>query len=312
MKIEDSNQICGFTSVNGARLYFEMSGTGKSVVLIHGGLVNCHLWDGQFPKFAQYFQTVRYDLRGFGQSEFPNVPYSHTEDPRALLQFLGIQRTVIIGLSLGGTIATNFAIAYPKLVESLVLVGAGLDGYQVTQEKYFDVIQQFLADVRGARTRGSGAGIGVNLARLDGWPQPFPRASKLSGPRACPQDERGKLAPAETGGEREITGRTACSGTTGRNPCADAGGSGSRRHRAHPGDRLGIGPEDPRSRQSVDPGSRPPFALGETGRVQPDRTEFPCARMGSLGFRQFLLKIPRTDLRIGKLPFLGSVSPDLS
>lgn len=144
MKTEDANRISGFTSVNGTRLYFEMSGTGKSVVFIHGGLVNCHLWDGQFPKFAQYFQTVRYDLRGFGQSEFPSVPYSHTEDLRALLQFLGIQQTAIIGLSLGGTIATNFTLAYPELVESLVLVGAGLDGYRVAQEKYLDVIQQFI------------------------------------------------------------------------------------------------------------------------------------------------------------------------
>jgi 3-oxoadipate enol-lactonase len=144
LKIEDANQICGFTSVNGARLYFEMSGTGKSVVFIHGGLVNCHLWDGQFPQFARCFQTMRYDLRGFGQSESPSLPYSHTEDLRALLQFLGIQQAAIIGLSLGGTIATNFALAYPELVEALVLVGAGLDGYQVVQEKYVDVIQQFI------------------------------------------------------------------------------------------------------------------------------------------------------------------------
>jgi pimeloyl-ACP methyl ester carboxylesterase len=111
---------------------------GSQWFLIHGGLVNCHLWDGQFPKFAQYFQTVRYDLRGFGQSEFPSVPYSHIEDLRALLQFLGISAcgsmfisacgSMSIGLSLGGSIATNFTLAYPELVESLVLAGAGLDG----------------------------------------------------------------------------------------------------------------------------------------------------------------------------------------
>ena len=139
-------------------------------------------------------------------------------------------------------------------------------------------------------SRGSGTGVGVNLARLDGWPKPFPRASKLSGPRARPPEELGKLTPAETEGEREITGRTACSGTTGRTPYADTGGSGSRRRRPYPGDRRGIGPGNPRSQQSVDPGSRPPFASGKTGRVQPDRTELPQAIIGSLGFRRFLLK----------------------
>ncbi|MEI6530805.1 MAG: alpha/beta hydrolase [bacterium] len=75
---------------------------------------------------------------GEGRSEFPSVPYSHIEDLRALLQFLGISAggsmfisacgSMSIGLSLGGSIATSFTLAYPELVESLVLVGAGLDG----------------------------------------------------------------------------------------------------------------------------------------------------------------------------------------
>jgi 3-oxoadipate enol-lactonase len=66
-----------------------------------------------------------------------------------LLQFLGISACgsmllAIVGLSLGGSIATNFALAYPEWVESLVLVGAGLDGYRMAQEKYLDCIQQFI------------------------------------------------------------------------------------------------------------------------------------------------------------------------
>ena len=166
-------------------------------------------------------------------------------------------------------------------------------------------------------SRVSGAGVGVNLARWNGWPKPFPKASRLWGPRACPPDERGKLAPAETGGEREITGRTACSETIGRTPCADTGGSGSRRRRPYPGDRRGIGPGNPRSRQSVNPVSHPPFASGKTGKVQPDRTEQPAAACpaqssGRLVSADFCIKILRHMCASASCRFWATPSPDLS
>jgi pimeloyl-ACP methyl ester carboxylesterase len=63
----------GFADVNGARLYFEMAGSGHPVVLIHGFTLDTRMWNDQFEVFAQPYQVLRYDLRGFGQSALPTT-----------------------------------------------------------------------------------------------------------------------------------------------------------------------------------------------------------------------------------------------
>ena len=120
----------------GEKLYYEMAGRGPSVVLIHGGLADSRMWDDQFKAFARHYRTLRYDLRGFGKSDFSMGPLSHVEDLAALLKFLRIEKATLIGLSLGGMIAMDFALEHPAMVERLVLVASGLRGYQgVKNEK---------------------------------------------------------------------------------------------------------------------------------------------------------------------------------
>lgn len=118
----------GFAEVNGTRLYYEASGKGPAVVLVHGGLVDSRLWDGQMGPLARRFRVVRYDLRGFGRSAAAPEPFSHLEDLRALLDFLKVERATLVGLSLGGIIAADFALEHPGRVGRLVLVGPGLRG----------------------------------------------------------------------------------------------------------------------------------------------------------------------------------------
>jgi 3-oxoadipate enol-lactonase len=119
----------GFAEVNGARLYYEARGKGpRAVVLLHGGLVDRRLWDDQMKPLAKRYRVVRYDLRGYGRSAAPTDKFWPTEDLRALLDLLKIEKATIVGLSLGGIIAADFALEYPQRVESLVLVGAGLRG----------------------------------------------------------------------------------------------------------------------------------------------------------------------------------------
>jgi pimeloyl-ACP methyl ester carboxylesterase len=120
----------------GEKLSYEMAGRGRTVVLIHGGLADSRLWDDQFRAFARHFRTLRYDLRGFGKSDFSMGPLSHVEDLAALLKFLGIRRASLVGLSLGGIIAVDFTLQHPEMVERLVLAASGLRGYQgVKNEK---------------------------------------------------------------------------------------------------------------------------------------------------------------------------------
>ena len=124
-----------FAEVNGTRLSYEIVGQGPAVVLVHGGLVDSRLWDDQMNDFSKQCRVVRYDLRGFGKSAEATEPFSHIEDLRALLDFLKIERATIVGLSLGGIIAADFALEYPKRVDRLVLVGSGLRGDKQPQPK---------------------------------------------------------------------------------------------------------------------------------------------------------------------------------
>jgi 3-oxoadipate enol-lactonase len=125
---ESAPPASGFADVNGTRLYYEMRGHGRAVVLVHGGLVDSRQWDDQMKPLAARYRAVRYDLRGYGRSAAPSGPFSPIEDLRALLDFLEIDRATLVGLSLGGMIAADFALEHPDRVDRLVLSGTGLRG----------------------------------------------------------------------------------------------------------------------------------------------------------------------------------------
>jgi pimeloyl-ACP methyl ester carboxylesterase len=124
-----------FADVNGTRLYYEAAGNGQPLVLIHGFGLDCRLWDAQFAPLARQYRVVRYDLRGFGRSAPPaGEGYRHVDDLKALLDFLHIERAHLLGFSLGGAIALDFALVYPQTVQTLVLVDSVLEGYRMSRE----------------------------------------------------------------------------------------------------------------------------------------------------------------------------------
>ncbi len=123
----------GYVTVNGTRLYYEVMGEGHPLVLIHGGYMDRRMWDDQFTLFANHYRVIRYDVRGFGKSELPQVPYVDRQDLYELLRALEVERTYLLGLSLGGEIAIDFTLEYPSMVDALVLVGASVSGAPVLQ-----------------------------------------------------------------------------------------------------------------------------------------------------------------------------------
>ena len=127
----------GFIPLHDVALYFEAAGAGEPLILLHGLGLNLHLWDDQFAAFAERFRVIRYDLRGFGRS-LPTTatPFSHAEDLKNLLDQLCIDRAHLLGLSLGGRIATDFALRYPRRVARLVLADAALGGYRFNEDWY--------------------------------------------------------------------------------------------------------------------------------------------------------------------------------
>src|SRR5205823_7732075 len=91
---------CPTVDVNGARLWYDEAGSGEIVLLLHGGLGDSGLWEPVVPFLAERFRTIRTDLRFYGRSTGPNVPWSWENDVVGVLDELGIERAALVGLSL--------------------------------------------------------------------------------------------------------------------------------------------------------------------------------------------------------------------
>jgi 3-oxoadipate enol-lactonase len=121
-----------FLTVDADQLYYEVSGEGSLVVFIHDGLLHSAAWDAQVAPFTTHYRVARYDRRGYGRSTIPTEPYSTRDDLSTLLDHLDTPAVTLIGASIGGGIAIDFAFAYPTRVNRLVLVGAVLPGFGVS------------------------------------------------------------------------------------------------------------------------------------------------------------------------------------
>jgi pimeloyl-ACP methyl ester carboxylesterase len=119
----------GYVPVEGGRIYYQEGGEGPPVVLIHGGYLDHRMWDGQIEALKANYRVVRYDVRSHGRSHALEGPFSDPDDLSVLLDTLKIPRAHLVGLSLGGQIALDFAILNPDRVESLLLAGPGLGGF---------------------------------------------------------------------------------------------------------------------------------------------------------------------------------------
>ncbi len=119
----------GYVDVLGGRLYYEVEGEGQPLLLIHGGLGSLRMWDGQVPAFAERYRVVRYDARGYGRSETDDVTFSNRADAAAVLAHVGAVSCHLVGQSRGGSIALDFALERPELVDSLVSVAGNAGGF---------------------------------------------------------------------------------------------------------------------------------------------------------------------------------------
>src|SRR6185436_3073968 len=92
----------GYAPSNGTSLYYEVSGEGEAVVLLHGFSLDHRMWAPQVDALAGRYRVVRYDLRGFGRSAPSPERFTHADDLLALLDHLHIDRAALVGLSMGG------------------------------------------------------------------------------------------------------------------------------------------------------------------------------------------------------------------
>jgi pimeloyl-ACP methyl ester carboxylesterase len=139
----------GSAELNGTRIYYEVIGDGQPLIFLHSGLTNSQMWDAQWEVMAQHHRVIRYDLRGFGWSRMPPGPFSPREDLYQLLRFLGIEQASLVGASMGGQLAIDFALEHPEMVAALILVGAGVSG-----EKPSAFLQERWQEIDAVTARG--------------------------------------------------------------------------------------------------------------------------------------------------------------
>ena len=118
----------------GIKLYYETSGSGTPVVLVHGNPVDHWIWLYQIPPLSYRYKVVAVDLRAYGRSDQPAEACSIrdlADDLHAVFAQEWLDEAVICGLSIGGSIVIEFALSYPDKVKALVLVGTGCSGVAI-------------------------------------------------------------------------------------------------------------------------------------------------------------------------------------
>jgi pimeloyl-ACP methyl ester carboxylesterase len=113
-----------FITNQGARIYWDKQGDGDPLLLIMGLGYPSVMWYRTRPLLAAKYSTIAFDNRGVGRSEVPPGPYSMclmASDAAAVLEASGLEKAHVYGVSMGGMIAQEFALQYPRRVRSLIL-----------------------------------------------------------------------------------------------------------------------------------------------------------------------------------------------
>ena len=140
-------------------VWFDVQGAGPAVALVHAGIADSRMWNPQLRSFPKSHAVLRLDLPGFGNSPIETNPISYRGSVGEALAAAGIERAALVGTSLGGMVALDFALDSPECVSALVLVGAGTDDHDSSEE-----MQAFDAAEEAAVARGDlDAAVAANL-----------------------------------------------------------------------------------------------------------------------------------------------------
>lgn len=130
-----------FANVQGLNVYYETIGEGEPLLLLHAGIADHRMWEQNLPELVQQYQVIMFDIPGFGRTELAEVTFSQHGVVAGLLDHVGVEAAHVVGISYGGRIAIDFALAYPERVNKLVLGAPSVGG-----EAYSERIQAFGAE----------------------------------------------------------------------------------------------------------------------------------------------------------------------
>ncbi len=115
---------------NGVKICYEIHGDGPALILTHGYSMTLQMWRGQVEALSQRYRLILWDMRGHGQSDYPDDPEAYSKaqtvgDIAALLDEIGAERAIVGGLSLGGYMSLAFYRAHPERVRALLIIDTG-------------------------------------------------------------------------------------------------------------------------------------------------------------------------------------------
>lgn len=164
---------------DGAVIRGEADGFGYPVVFLHSGVTDRRMWGEQMEMLAREgYHVISYDRRGYGETTTDDVPFNHLVDLEAVLDRLSIHAAILVGSSMGGALAIDFALEHPERTIALVLMGTavtGAEGYEVDEE-----VEQLEEAFEYARERGN---IGTaNRIQAHQWLDgPYGEAGRVTG-----------------------------------------------------------------------------------------------------------------------------------
>jgi len=156
--MNDAVNVRFLPSSDGDLAYLD-TGSGDPVVLLHSGYVDHRFWHEQIPALAAEFRVIAPDVRGHGRSANASKPFRWADDLAELLRHLDAGPAVLVGLSMGGVIATDTVLEHPELVRAVVTCGAATGDFQYTDSWHKGLQAEY------ARTLGAGD--------IEGWLDAF-------------------------------------------------------------------------------------------------------------------------------------------
>jgi len=137
-----------YRTIDDLQIHYAQDGQGTDLILIHGLGGSLHDWDASTPSLSRCHRVLRWDVRGFGNSDRPEGPYTpqlFARDLAGLVRSLEISAAHVAGISMGGVIAQRFALDYPELMRSLTLISTSSEVGEAARQawsKMADAIEQ--------------------------------------------------------------------------------------------------------------------------------------------------------------------------
>jgi 3-oxoadipate enol-lactonase len=115
-----------YSTANGVKIYYEVSGEGFPFVMVHANPFDHNLWMYQIAHFSTYFKIIAIDIRGYGRSDKPTTPFSlkdMADDVLGVCRDEGVKEAILGGVSVGSGMAILLGLDHPEMFKALILVG---------------------------------------------------------------------------------------------------------------------------------------------------------------------------------------------